>query len=115
MAVNIGPRIGIEGEEEYRKAINGIIEQSKTLNSEMKALSSSFDAENKSLKDNAAQRKLLNEQIENQEKRVEELSKMLEKSKSAYGENAIQTQKWQQAVNEAQADLNKMNADLREF
>lgn len=115
MAVNIGPRIGIEGEEEYRKAINGIIEQSKTLNSEMKALSSSFDAENKSLKDNAAQRKLLNEQIENQEKRVEELSKMLEKSKSAYGENAIQTQKWQQAVNEAQADLNKMNADLREL
>ena len=37
MAVNIGPKIGIEGEAEYRKQINGIIQQSKTLASQMKA------------------------------------------------------------------------------
>ena len=33
MAVNIGPKIGIDGEAEYRKQINQIIQQAKTLDS----------------------------------------------------------------------------------
>lgn len=42
MATNIGPRIQIEGEKEYLNAINNIIQQTKTLDSEMKAVASSF-------------------------------------------------------------------------
>ena len=38
MAVNIGPRIGIDGEAEYRKQIQNIIQSTKTLKSEMQAL-----------------------------------------------------------------------------
>ena len=30
MAVNIGPKIGVDGEAEYRRQINQIIQQSKT-------------------------------------------------------------------------------------
>lgn len=112
MAVNIGPRIGIEGEAEYRKQINQIISTSKTLASEMKALTSSFDKNSKSLSDNAKQYKLLQEQVKNGEERVRELSTMLDKSKEKFGENAAQTQKWQQAVNSAQADLNKLKNEL---
>ena len=33
MAVNIGPKIGVDGEAEYRRQINQIIQQSKTLES----------------------------------------------------------------------------------
>ena len=40
MAVNIGPKIGVDGEAEYRKEINNIIQQAKTLSSEMKAVTS---------------------------------------------------------------------------
>lgn len=36
MAVNIGPKIGIDGEAEYRKQLNNIIEQAKTLDTEMR-------------------------------------------------------------------------------
>jgi chromosome segregation ATPase len=113
MAVNIGPRIGIEGEAEYRKQINGIIQQSKTLAAEMKKLTSSFDKEGKSVADNAKQRKILNEQIENQKSRVKELTTMLDKSEKAYGENATETLKWKQAVYEAEAQLNKLEGDLK--
>ena len=42
MAVNIGPKIGIDGEAEYRKQINDIITSTKTLSAEMKALKSSL-------------------------------------------------------------------------
>ena len=50
MAVNIGPRIGIDGEKEYRKSINDIIQQQKTLKSEMSAVSSSWDKNTSAMK-----------------------------------------------------------------
>ena len=37
--VNIGPKIGIEGEADYRKQINNIVQSTKTLKSEYNALS----------------------------------------------------------------------------
>ena len=113
MAVNIGPRIGIEGESEYRKQINNIIQQTKTLNSEMKALTSTFDKEGASIKQNKAQKEILTTQIETQKARVNELNSMLEQSTQKYGENDTKTQKWAQAVNEATADHNKMEAELK--
>lgn len=38
MAVDIGPRIGIEGEAEYRRQLNQIISQTKTLHAEMRSM-----------------------------------------------------------------------------
>ena len=112
MAVNIGPKIGIEGEAEYRKQINGIIQQSKTLASQMKALTTSFDKNGKSLTDNAKQYKILNEQIKTQEQKIGAIKTMLDKSKAAYGENATETQKWQKAMYDAEAELNRLKSEL---
>ena len=112
MAIDIGPKIGIEGEADYRKSINEIIVQAKTLSSEMRKLESSFKNEGKSIEENTAKKKLLNEQITLQEKKVEELSAMLEKAKANYAENSTQVQKWQQAVNNATTDLNNMKSQL---
>ena len=112
MAVDIGPKIGIDGEAEYRKKINEIISQAKTLSSEMKKLESSFDSEGKSIKENNEKKKLLNEQIKVQEERVKELNAMLEKSKEVYGENSTQTDKWKQAVNNAETELNNLKRTL---
>ncbi len=42
MAVNIGPKIQVDGEKEYRAAMAGIIQQSKVLDSELKLLGASF-------------------------------------------------------------------------
>ena len=42
MATKIGPKIGIDGEAEYRKQMEQIIQQAKTLDAEMKSLTSSF-------------------------------------------------------------------------
>lgn len=39
MPTNIGPKIGIDGEAEYRKQLQGIITETKTLGTEMKASS----------------------------------------------------------------------------
>ena len=140
MAVNIGPRIGIEGESEYRNQIKQIISTSKTLASEMKALTSSFDKNGKTLEQNAKQQKLFQEQIKNQETRVAAVKDMLAKATQAYEENrkqlelhknaltedadkirelerAVDTsnakmQQYQTALNNATADLNTMKSKL---
>jgi len=115
MAVNIGPRIGIEGEAEYRKSINDIIQQQKTLKSEMEAVTSAFDKSTSAEEKNKKTKDLLTKQVETQKKRVEELSKMLDESAKAFGENDAKTQKWKQAVNEATAELNKMQSELKDI
>lgn len=109
MAVNIGPRIGVEGEEAYRAQISQIIQQAKTLDSEMKAVTSSFTKDTKEKEKDAATTKVLTAQIENQQKRVQLLTEMVEKSTAATGEDSKATLKWKQALNEAQAELNRLS------
>lgn len=112
MAVNIGPKIGIDGEAQYRKELNNIIQQAKTLASEMKAVTSAFDKNDKSQESLTAQAKVLNQQIQVQQQRVAKLQEGLAAAAKQFGEADTRTQKWQQAVNEATADLNRMKSQL---
>lgn len=113
MAVDIGPRIGIDGEAEFRKQLQNINQQMKTLGSEMKAVTSAFidsdDAQGKL----AAQSKVLADQIRVQKDRIAEVQKALDHSTAAYGEADSRTLKWKQVLNEATAQLNGMEAQLK--
>lgn len=113
MAVDIGPKIGIEGEKEFRKNLNDINQQLRTLGSEMKAVTSEFLDTNDSEEKLAEQTKVLNKQIEAQEQKLSEMNKALDFATKAYGEADSRTRKWQQAVYDATADLNKMKSQLK--
>lgn len=112
MAVNIGPKIGVDGEAEYRKEMSNIIQQAKTLSSEMKAVTSSFSKNDSEQKKLTAQTQVLNKQIEVQQKRVDKLAEMYQKSAQKLGENDTKTLKWKQALNEATAELRRMERSL---
>lgn len=114
MAVNIGPRIGIDGEAQYRKELSNIIQQQKTLQSEMNAVTSSFSKNTTAEEKNKAVSKVLAEQVKVQKERVEQLAAMLQKSAEKYGENDTKTLKWKEAVNSATSELNKMERELEE-
>lgn len=111
---NIGPNIKVDGEAEYRKAINNIIQQAKTLDAEMKAVATSF-ASNASAEDKAAAKsELLSQRIETQKERVRLLAEMLEKSEKATGENSTETLKWREALANAQSNLNQLENEASE-
>lgn len=114
MAVSIGPRLGIDGEKEYRDSINQIIQQAKTLGSEMKLVTASFDENTEAEEKAQRTAEVLNKQIDVQKKRVDALNGMLEKSADLYGENDIKTLKWQEAVNDANAELKNLERQLDE-
>lgn len=114
MAYDIGPRIGIEGEKEFRDAISQINTNMKTLKTEMVAVASQFDKNDKSQEAYAAKNQVLNKQIEEQKKKLQELTKGLQMSAEKYGENDKVTQGWRQAVNKATAELNGMERELND-
>ena len=112
MAANIGPKIGIDGEAEYRKELNAIIQQQRTLASEMKAVTSAFDANDKSQEKLTAQSRVLSQQIDVQAERIKLLEKGVQASAEKFGENSKQTLKWKEALNDASSDLNGMKQSL---
>lgn len=114
MAVNIGPKIGVDGEVEYRRQINQIIQQSKTLESQMKLVASQFTSATTAEEKNAKTAAVLTKQIDTQRERVKLLAEQTGKAAAKYGEADSHTQKWQQALNEATATLNKMQNELRD-
>ena len=112
MAVDIGPRIGIDGEKEFRQQLQNLNQQMRTLGSEMKAVTSAFDENDDSQEKWAAQSRVLTKQIETQEQRLQQLQRGLDRAADKFGENDTRTLRWAQAVNNATADLNRLRQQL---
>lgn len=114
MAVDIGPKIGIDGEAEFRKQINNITQQVKTYASEMQVLSTTFDDNTDAEETMTRKSAVLSQEIEAQQKKIELLQRGLSEAAQKFGETDDKTLRWQQAVNRATADLNKMQAELKQ-
>lgn len=112
MATNIGPKIGIDGEKQFRSELNSIGQQLRTLNTEMKAVTTAFDANESSQKRLATQSDVLTRQLSLQEQQVTEIQKALDYAKANYAENSNEVQRWQQALNNATADLNRTKTGI---
>lgn len=112
MATDIGPKIGITGKSQFTKDLKDVNAQVKTLGTEMSKLSAEFEGQEKSEEALTAKSKLLNEQITKQKEKIDLLSKGLKESAEQYGENDAKTQKWQQQLNLAEAELFKMEHQL---
>lgn len=113
MPVDIGPRIGIDGEKEFRKELQNINQQLRTLGSEMKAVTSSFEAGDRSEEALAAKTDVLNRQIDAQKQKLQQLQKGLDAATDKHGEADTKTLRWAQAVNDARTDLNRLESQLK--
>lgn len=112
---NIGPKIVLDGESSYKKAVAGINSSMKLLTSEMKKASAEFSENSKSLKALKTETQNYSEKVTLQEEKVRTLQGALEHAKKEYGENSEQAKKWAISLNNAEADLKKMNNQLDEL
>lgn len=113
MAVNIGPKIGVDGESDYREAMNRIISTAKTLGAEMKMVTARFGENSDAAKQSQNASRILTAQIENQKKAISEMSEMLKKANSSLSEGDLRTDSYQQNIYKANAELAKMEAELK--
>lgn len=113
MADNFGLKIGIEGEKDFKKALADINQSFKVLGSEMKLVESEFDKNENSVQSLTSKNEVLTKQIDAQKDKIETLRKALENASSSFGENDRRTQAWAVQLNNAQAELNGMERELK--
>ena len=112
MAVNIGPRIGIEGEEKYRSTLMNLIQTTKTYDATMKSLESTFSANDSNMSKAKQRSEVLSKELTNQAKRVKELEKAVEESGKKYGETDTKTLKWKESLEAAKTKLEELKSSL---
>lgn len=142
MANNIGPKIAIDGEAEFRRQIQRINDQAKELASEMKAVTASFTKNTTAQERAAATSAALTKQIQTQkdriaalnnyysegQKKLSDLEKAMQDAVKAHGEDskeairaakayddeAAALSKYKVQINNATAELGKMENELAE-
>ncbi len=113
MADNFGLKIGVEGEKEFKRALADINQSFKVLGSEMKLVESEFGKNENSVQSLTSKNEVLTKQIDAQKDKIETLRKALENASSSFGENDRRTQAWAVQLNNAQAELNSMERELK--
>jgi hypothetical protein len=111
---NIGARITLDGEKEYRQAIGNVSKSMTVLKSELKAVSSEFDGNANSLDALRAKNEIYTKQQSEQEKKLALLRGALDGVTKEYGENSKQAQDWKIKLNNAYSELTKINRELNE-
>lgn len=114
MAYDIGPKIGIDGEAEFRKELTKINNSLRTLDTELKKVASEFQDNAQSEEALIAKNKVLTKSIAEQEKKIEEARKALAFARSEYDESSQQVQKWQQVLNRAETSLNDLKSEIKQ-
>ena len=109
---DIGPKIGIDGEAEFKKQINEINGSLKTLGTEMKTVTSEFQNNANSAKSLTEQNKVLKKQVGELNDKLKVQNQALEEARKAYGEDSAEVQRWQQEINKTQTALNNANAQI---
>lgn len=112
MATDIGPRIGVQGEAEFRQAIQNAADSIKSLDSEMKLLTASFDGNAESEEFLTKKNEILKKEIGEVERKIAEQEKALGKATDAYGENSSEALKWKTVLNNSKTELANLNKQL---
>ena len=111
---DIGAKIGIDGERQFKQELAQITQAGKTLAAEMKAVSASFNNADASEKDLTKVSSKLNEQIANQQKLVDKLKEAVQRSTEKTGENSTETLKWKEKLAKAETALSEMESQTKE-
>ena len=111
---SFGGTVKLTGESEYQKALRGITDNLKVLNSEMKVVTSQYDSNDKSTANLSRQNEVLNKKIEEQKKKIDILNQAFAEAYESKETDEKKINKLSIAMNEAQAELNKLEKNVKD-
>ena len=109
----IGARIGVDGEKDFRDSLKKIVQESKTLASEMTLVASRFTSTTTAEEKNAKIAEVLTKQIAKQQEKTKLLAEHIADMSAGEDKASVTTLKYQEQLNKAEAALNKMQNELR--
>lgn len=111
---DIGAKISLDGEKQFRSELANITQEGKTLSAQMDQLTTSFKNEGQSEKDAAKISEKLQQQIGNQQKLVDKLRDAVARSTEKTGENSTETLKWKEKLAKAEKGLSDLNQKAKD-
>ncbi len=108
----IKQKIELDGEKDYKKALDDNYRALKVLKSELKAETAELGKNATAQDKNAVKVKSLQKQIQAQQKIVDTYKKALDEVKDKYKDNDEEIAKWERKLNNARATLANMKNDL---
>ena len=100
----VGARVEIDGEKEYKQAIQSLSDGSKTLASEMRKLQAEYKGNTESTEYLTKAGELLERQLLQQQDKVKKLQEAVSHAAREYGEADARTQQYIRQLNNAQAE-----------
>lgn len=113
MSYNIGPKIGIDGEKEFRQQLRALNDEYKALEAESKMLAAQFDATGDAQGRLEAEGKQLIKQISAQQDKLELLEDAAAKAAAQFGENSTEAKRFQGAIYDTQTTIAQLEKRLR--
>ncbi len=114
MAINIGPKIGIDGWSEFRSKIQTINASCRALKTEMELVTESFADNATSQEKFDSVSAVLRKQLDAQNKKIAETEEFLARAAKEYGEGSREMQSWQAVLNTAKTEQVRLNKALDE-
>ncbi len=105
-------RVGVDGEQTYKEALNRINGELRVLKAEMNAATSAFGDNQNSVEALTAKQEALTRQQEMHAEKVQRLTELLELSKTKFAENSEVQNQCRTDLAYAQAALNKCTNEL---
>lgn len=125
---DIGPRLGIEGEAQFKSGLAAANASIKALASEMAACSTKFANQekstealtkkneilNKQIDQHKQKLNLLNSQYQTQTSKLQQLGEALEQAKQEFGENSDEAARAQNAYNRQSAECSRLHQQIQD-
>lgn len=109
---DIGPRISVEGESEYRKQMQNIIQQQKEYSSELNLVTAQLGKNATAQKKASSIASVLKKQIQNQESALSAQNTMLQKAVTKWGDASKEASGFRTAINKTSAELATLKSRL---
>jgi hypothetical protein len=106
-------RMNGEQERKYRENIERLSASMDVLDAEIRKVSAKYADNAESAELSAAKTDLLTQKISLQYDKIDNLKAGLEEAAENYGSNAVETLRWEKELNNAEAELYKLNGQLK--
>lgn len=111
---DIGPKISVEGESEYRKQMQSIIQKQREYSAELASATAALGKNATAQERATSVASILRKQIQNQESALSAQNLMLQKAVNKYGEASVQASKFRTSMYNTNAELQTLKSRLSE-
>ena len=110
--VSIGPKIQITGEDSYRLALRRIIQETKSLNSEMDLMVAKFDKNASALDKTTRMHEMYGKQIESSRSQLDKIREGLDKANQKFNEANAAYDKQQKTLSQLYSEQKRIVATM---